>query len=225
MEIMENTYKITGGIYLVLDPAMDKATLLNKLASALTAGIQAVQLWNHWQPDADKLRLIESIGPLCRLHGVPLFINDDWELLKQAPALQGVHFDSIPADFEAIKAAVGRPFMAGITCSDNLDRVIWAEANRLDYVSFCSMFPSSSAGSCDIVMPATVRQARELTPIPIFVAGGITPQNIIYLKQETPFDGIAVISGILSAVDPQQKVKEFKNALSIHPIQHATQNN
>jgi thiamine-phosphate pyrophosphorylase len=225
MEIMENTYKIAGGIYLVLNPAMDKATLLNKLALALTAGIQAVQLWNHWQPSADKLSLIESIGPLCRLHGVPLFINEDWELLKQSPALQGVHFDGIPDNFEAIKTAVGRPFMAGITCSGNLDTVTWAEANRLDYVSFCSMFPSSSAGSCDIVMPATVRQARTLTSMPIFVAGGITPENMIALKQETPFDGVAVISGIMSAADPKQKVKEFKNALSINPTQHATQNN
>lgn len=217
--------KITGGIYLVLDPAMDKATLLNKLASALMAGIQVVQLWNHWQPGADKLSLIESIGPLCRLHRVPLLINEDWELLSQSPALQGVHFDSIPKNYEAIKAQTGRPFIAGITCSGNLDSVIWAQAMALDYVSFCSMFPSSSAGSCDIVMPATVRQARALTPMPIFVAGGITPQNMIALKQEISFDGVAVISGILSAADPQQKVKEFKNALSIKPTQHATQNN
>ena len=74
-------------------------------------------------------------------------------------------------------------------------------------------------------MPATVKRARLLTGMPIFVAGGITPQNIPGLKKLTPFDGVAVISGILSAEDPEQKVKEFKNALSINPTQHATENN
>jgi thiamine-phosphate pyrophosphorylase len=55
-----------------------------------------------------------------------------------------------------------------------------------------------------------------MTDLPIFVAGGISPQNIIKLKKETPFNGVAVISGILNAVNPQQKVKEYKDAL-LHP--------
>ena len=79
----------------------------------------------------------------------------------------------------------------------------------------CAMFPSPSAGSCDIVMPQTVKQARGMTGMPIFVSGGITPENIQLLKKETPFDGVAVISGILSAAHPQQKVKEYKDALGI----------
>jgi len=212
---MEHTYKITGGIYLVLNPAMDQNLLLAKLAAALTGGIQVVQIWNNWQPDANKLALVEAIASLCLPYHVPLLINEDWELLTRCPHLQGVHFDSIPADLVTIKAAIGRPFLTGITCPGNLDTVTWADANGLDYVSFCSMFPSASAGDCSIVMPATVRQARAITSIPLFVSGGITPENLVLLKKEIPFDGVAVISGILSAPHPEEKVKQYQHALGI----------
>jgi thiamine-phosphate pyrophosphorylase len=214
MEIMETTSQITGGIYLVLDPAMNQGLLLAKLAAALTGGLQVVQIWNNWLPGADKLKLIEAIAILCQPYNVPLLINEDWQLLAQSPYLQGVHFDNIPAEFNVIKAAVGKPFLAGITCSGSLDTVIWANENHLDYISFCAMFPSPSAGNCDIVMPATVRQARNITTMPIFVSGGITPENISLLKMETPFNGVAVISGILSADHPQQKVQLYKDALA-----------
>lgn len=213
---MDATLKITGGIYLVLDPAMDKIRLLNKLSAALATGIQVVQIWNNWPEGADKLGWIEDVAELCKFRQVPLLINEDWDLLTRSSHLQGVHFDHIPASFDSIKQTVGRPFLTGITCSGDLQTVVWANTHHCDYISFCAMFPSASVQSCDIVMPATVRQARTLTPIPLFVSGGITPENIVSLRKETPFDGVAVISGILSAEDPQQKVQQYKDALGIN---------
>lgn len=211
---MEHPHNITGGVYLVLDPTMDKDFLIKKLSAAAEAGLQVVQIWDNWLPGTDKLELIKALAGVCRPYQIPLFINEDWHLLAESPFLDGVHFDQIPADFTVIKHTIGKPFLAGITCSGNLDIVLWADTNGLDYVSFCAMFPSPSAGSCDIVMPATVRQARSITKLPLFVSGGITVQNIAQLKKETSFDGVAVISGILSADDPHQKVKQYNNALS-----------
>ncbi len=213
MEIT-NHKKITGGVYLVIDSAMDRPLLLSRLASALEGKLEAVQLWNHWTPGDDKLECINAVGELCRKHNVPLLIDNDWQMLSQSPYLNGVHFDTIPADYASIKEKVGRPFIAGITCSGNLDVVRWADAQQLDYVSFCAMFPSPSAGSCDIVMPTTVRQAKSMTKLPLFVSGGITPVNMVMLRKQTPFDGVAVISGIMSAQDPLSKVRLYQNALT-----------
>jgi thiamine-phosphate pyrophosphorylase len=221
---MKTSPKITGGVYLVLNPAMELNLLLQKLADALKGGIQVVQIWNNWPAGADKLSWIAHIAGLCRFHRVPLLINEEWQLLQTSPFLEGVHFDNIPHDFDAIKASIGKPFMAGITCSGNLDDIAWADEHGLDYVSFCAMFPSASAGSCTIVMPATVRQAKKMTTIPIFVSGGITPENMITLKKQTPFDGVAVISGLLSAENPEQKVKEYHQALNSKIEQHETEN-
>jgi len=215
---MRNDQKIIGGVYLVVDPSINRMLLLSKLAAALKAGIAAVQIWNNWDPGADKQSCISDVAHLCRTYQVPLLIDNHWQMLLESPELDGVHFDHLPQDYAEIQKKVARPFITGITCSGNLAVVHWAEVNKLDYISFCAMFPSTSAGSCAIVMPTTVKAARTLTDLPIFVSGGITAENIPSLRKLTPFDGVAVISGIMSAADPYLKVKHYQQALelSIH---------
>jgi thiamine-phosphate pyrophosphorylase len=214
---MRNTNQraIGGGIYLVIDPAMDEELLLDKLASALRGGLQAVQLWDNWALSANKHDLINKTGELCHRFNVPLLINNDRQLLIENPLLNGIHFDTIPSDIAFLKAQTGREFITGITCSDDLEPVIFANENAFDYVSFCAMFPSPSAGSCSIVMPETVRLAKTLTTLPLFVSGGITPTNAGLLKAIVPFDGIAVISGIMNADSPEEVIKQYKDAAGI----------
>lgn len=91
--------------------------------------------------------------------------------------------------------------------------------NRLDYLSFCSMFPSVTANSCELVKIETVQAARAMTGMPIFLAGGITPDNLDRFSG-TGMNGVAVISGIMNAEDPQHKARYYKQAL--HHLQQKT---
>ncbi|WDF57372.1 thiamine phosphate synthase [Mucilaginibacter sp. KACC 22063] len=211
---MSNKQMITGGVYLVIDPGMESSLLLSKLSDALKGGLQAVQIWDHWLTGADKKLFIHAVAKLCSVYNVPLLIDNNWQLMMESPELDGVHFDGIPEDYDLIRNKVEKDFIAGITCSGDLDIVKWANEKRLNYVSFCAMFPSPSAGSCDIVMPSTVRQAKTMTDLPLFVSGGITPENTADLRKLITFDGVAVISGIMTADDPYLKVKQYKNALT-----------
>ncbi|PAU94579.1 thiamine phosphate synthase [Aliifodinibius salipaludis] len=203
-----------NGLYLVVDPSMDHEVLLKKIEESLKGGIEILQIWNHW-PDGmseyDKEQLITYIIEMAGKYGVPVLINDDWELLQNTD-LAGVHFDSIPDDIDKIRQKVGRDFIAGITCSNDLEVVKWAEENSFDYVSFCAMYPSPSVGSCEIVRPETVRKAREVTDIPLFLSGGITPEKIDGLEG-LEFNGVAVISGILSDDEPKEKARNYNQAL------------
>lgn len=206
---------ITGGVYLVLDPSMDRATLLHKLKEALEGGVRVLQVWNNWPDSFDlpaKQDLIRTIHAVASAYNVPLLINEEWELLKDTE-LAGVHFDNIPGDYEAIKAKVNRDFVCGITCGNDLEVIRWAEQNQLDYVSFCAMFPSNSAGSCEIVSPDTVKKAREITHIPFFLSGGVTTENISSLG-DLNFAGVAVISGILNSESPQKSTSDYIQALN-----------
>jgi thiamine-phosphate pyrophosphorylase len=90
-----------------------------------------------------------------------------------------------------------------------LKRLKWAETVGADYVSFCSIFQTPSATQCDIVPIETVRAAKSRTTLPVFAAGGITPKNA-HLVLEAGADGIAVISAILKAKDPEQAAKSLK---------------
>lgn len=203
--------KITGGIYLVLDPAMDTSELFSKLQQAITGGLGTIQIWDHWQAGANKKAIISQIKELAHERQIPVLINNNWELLEECD-LDGIHLDQPASDLEARKAALGRECLVGLTCGNELERVEWAIANKLDYISFCSMFPSASAGACELVSPYTVKKARQMTSMPLFVAGGISLQNIDQLKP-TGMDGVAVISSVLKAENPAEVVANFREKL------------
>ncbi len=206
-------YTIAGGIYLVIDPAMESSFLFHQLQKALTSNkITVVQIWNHWKNVPDKPAVIEKICEMVHGYQIPVMMNADWELLKVFP-LDGVHFDAQPDDLDLIRSSIGRPFLTGVTVSNHLDLVKWADAQQMDYISFCSVFPSSSAGSCELVSTQTLQKARQLTPLPIFVSGGITPENLHQLPADA-FDGIAVISGIMKQSAPETSANNYYKALS-----------
>lgn len=207
MEINMEKYKITGGIYLVIDPTMPLQELLQKLKEVLREKICAVQIWDNWRNVFNKEKIIIDICELCHKHEIPILINNSWELLNTMP-LDGIHFDTIPKNYNQIKHTLKESFIAGITCNNDLSIIKWANENELDYISFCSIFPSTTSNSCDLVSFGTIRHAREITTLPIFLAGGIRLDNM-YKLQELDFDGVAVISGIMNAGQPAQTTKEY----------------
>ncbi|MGN7786633.1 thiamine phosphate synthase [Niabella sp. 22666] len=203
--------KIQGGVYLIIDPSTDQDVLLSTLKEMVREKIAAVQIWDNFSPDTDQPVLIEQVLRLCHLQNIPVLINNQWELLKTMN-LDGVHFDKAPRNIVQLKQQIGREVIAGITCNNDLSAVKWADENRLDYISFCSMFPSSTANSCDLVSFDTVRKAKEITDIPIFLAGGINPENLPSLSGLN-YSGIAVVSGIMSAANPLAELKRYQKRI------------
>lgn len=211
---MSAKYNIRGGVYLVVDPAMEQAELFAKVGDALAGGVRVLQVWNNWPTHfkrSDKASLLASLIQMAASYFVPVLINEEWELLKYT-ALAGVHFDKVPENFPVIKAQLGEGVMYGITCSNNLEVIQWASQNQFDYVSFCSIFPSASAGACELVKPETIKEARKLTSMPFFLSGGITTENMASLKG-LEFNGVAVISGILHADSAQASAAAYQQAL------------
>ena len=203
--------KIKSGLYLVVDPGLQLDVLLTKITAAIEGGVSVVQVWNHWNEEQDKQAVVNAICAVAHAYNIPVLINEAWELLHTT-ALDGVHFDALPDNLNAIRQAIQRPLIMGITCGNDLTRIHWANDNGCDYISFCSMFPSASAGACEIVQRETVLQARAITGLPIFLAGGITASNLPQLAG-TGFNGVALISAILHADDPQTAAAHFTTQL------------
>jgi thiamine-phosphate pyrophosphorylase len=204
--------KIGKGVYLVIDPSMTEVTLLDKLERVLSGSMAALQIWDNYPENEPSLALIEKICALCHSQDVPVFLNNRWEYICKTPA-DGVHFDGIPTDFNAIRKALPATTLFGLTCNNDLEDIKWAEANHLDYISFCSVFPSSTSNSCELVRFETIQKASEITSMPVFLAGGIRPDNLGKLSN-LRFSGIAVVSGIMSAEDPQQALIQYNNKLN-----------
>jgi thiamine-phosphate pyrophosphorylase len=182
--------------------------LVDIIEKSLKGGVDLLQLW---KPGGDSLEIRELAAELLNLakdYGVHLLINNDLQLAKAVEA-DGVHFDGYDVTPPDARKALSEQSIVGYTVGNDLSWIEWAEAGGADYVSFCSVFPSSSANQCEIIPLRTLRSAKAMTDMPVFASGGITLSNA-HLVLETGVDGIAVISAILKATDPRQAAESFK---------------
>ncbi|HLR36912.1 MAG TPA: thiamine phosphate synthase [Chitinophagaceae bacterium] len=204
---MNNKKHILSGLYLVLDPAMNEEMLFKRLELVLAKEVAAIQIWDHFRTNQDEEALIQQICDLSAPYDVPVLINNKWQHLKHT-SLAGVHFDSIPKNIKEMKAEINRDIMIGLTCGNDLKMVRWAAEYELDYISFCSMFPSVSVSSCEIVTFETVKKARAIFKNSLFLAGGIYPGNLACLR-ELQYDGIAVVSGVMGSENPVSSIHQY----------------
>ena len=212
MEVKADKKSIESGIYVVIDPSMEEHVLFNKLQIILTKEIAAIQIWDNFKNEQNIGALIHKIHFLCAQHQTPVLINNQWEFLKETE-LDGVHFDTTPNNLDDIRRQIHRDFIFGLTCGNDLDDVRWAAKHNIDYISFCSMFSSSSVDNCEIVAHETVEEASLIFNKPLFLAGGIYPKNMNRLDR-LKYSGIAVISGIMNSEHPDRAIDDYYENLN-----------
>jgi len=192
------------GLYVVVAPD----TPLEKVEKALRGGADIVQIWLGAQANPAWARQVLACA---RRYQVPVLVNNDVALAAEIGA-DGVHIDGDRPTPQEIRRALGPQALVGVTCGNQLEKVRWAERGGANYISFCSIFPSSSVEECEIVPLETVKRAKRLVKIPVFASGGITLQNAPQVLAAGA-DGLALISAIFSAPDPEQAARRFKQLL------------
>jgi len=196
------------GLCLVVDPSMPHHRLLDIVEKSLKGGVDVLQLWKPRKNSQEIRGLARELLILVNDYDVPVIINNDIELAKDVEA-DGVHLDGYDVTPSDARKLLNEQSIVGYTVGNDLKWIKWAETVGADYVSFCSVFPSTSANQCEIIPLRTLRSAKSVTHIPVFASGGITLSNV-HLVLEAGVDGIAVISAILKASDPRQAAKSFK---------------
>jgi thiamine-phosphate pyrophosphorylase len=199
------------GLCLVVDSSMPHRRLLDIVEKSLKGGVDLLQLWKPRRNSLEIRELARELLNLANDYGVPLIINNDIELAKDVEA-DGVHFDGYDVTPSDARKLLNEQSIVGYTVGNDLTWIKWAVTVDADYVSFCSVFPSTSAIRCEVVPLRTLRSAKSATRLPVFASGGITLSNV-HLVLEAGVDGIAVISAILKASDPEQAAKSFKEII------------
>lgn len=204
--------KIGNGVYVVVDPARDPAQVIRHLAPLRGETLAAVQIWDNPDVELVSSSLIEGLVELFSETATPVLINNHWEILADY-GLDGVHFDALPEDWERMRERIARPFIKGLTLQNDLSPLAEFARLNVDYLSFCALFPSATAGQCEIVRMETVEKCRQLTTKPIFLSGGIDVETIPAIRH-LPANGVAVVSAIMDAEDPAERVRLLTNLLT-----------
>jgi thiamine-phosphate pyrophosphorylase len=216
--------KIKGGLYFVVDinsvKKLGEGKVLEIVEKAIEGGVDVIQIWaqrEEWELEFEKLcEIIRKIIEVAHKKEVPVLIANDLELCALVNA-DGVHLDGyeIPNESVAkIKSKIGFGKIVGVTCGNDVRKIEWARENAVDYISFCSVFPSSSVDSCEIVPLEMIGKAKEILGegVPVFASGGITVENVDDVLKAGA-DGVAVVSGIMKADDPRQASENFKRKI------------
>lgn len=187
------------GLYAITPDEPDTARLLARVAPVLDAGATLLQYRNKAAPAALRRAQLRALLPVCRAHGVPLIVNDDWRLAAESGA-DGAHLGGDDGDLREARAALGDTALLGASCYDTLERARRAVDAGADYVAFGAFFPSGTKPAACRAHPQLLAEAARFR-VPRVAIGGITPANARTLV-DAGADLIAVIGGLFDAPDP-----------------------
>ncbi len=199
---------LRSGLYLLTPDERDTARLLDRVGAVIDQA-SLLQYRNKLADAALARTQVAALIPLCRAHGVPLLVNDDWRMAA-AEGADGAHLGKDDGDLAAARATLGAQAILGASCYDSLARADAAAAAGASYVAFGACFPSPTKPDARRVAPGVLRDARRLG-LPVVAIGGITPDNARSVV-EAGADLLAVISGVFDAHDPAAAARRYLHA-------------
>lgn len=185
--------------------------LVETVAAALQGGVRAVQLREKDLSPRELLPLALELRALSRRFGARLLINDRIDI-AQAVEADGVHLAGSSLPTAIARRLLGPSALIGLS-THHLDEVLSAARDGADFVTFGPIYPTpSKAAYGPPVGLDALRSACAAAPLPIFALGGIKSSHIPQL-QSAGAAGIALISAIISAVDPQAAAENLSQQL------------
>ncbi|OLT38922.1 thiamine-phosphate diphosphorylase [Serinicoccus sp. CNJ-927] len=200
-------------LYLVTDTGMTRRHgLSTTIRAAVAGGATVVQLRD---PDASDEEFV-ALGLLARraLDGArsaaPLIVNDRVHLAERIGA-DGAHVGQSDLAPEAARAMLGDTAYLGLSCTSAEQVRAAAElpAGTVDYLGLGPVWATPS--KVDHATPVGVDGLAELVAaatLPSVAIGGIDAARAAAVLA-TGVDGLAVVSGICSADDPQVAARDL----------------
>ena len=196
-------------VYLVTDSALCKGRPLTEVVkAAVEGGVSCVQLREKTMGTRDFLDLALAIKQVLLPYRVPLVINDRIDVALACGA-EGVHLGQ--SDMPVTHARRLLPAHVFIGWSvENMDHVQQAAQLPVDYLGVSPVFATPT--KTDTAPPwglEGLRRVKQMTSLPLVAIGGIHAGNALPLLQAGA-EGLAVVSAICSADNPQQAAAQLK---------------
>ena len=198
-------------LYVILDRAAARGRdLLTILDATLAGGCRLVQLREKEWPSGRLLPMAERLRDRCRAAGATFVVNDRLDLALALGA-DGVHLgqDDLPP---AAARPLLRPGMILGLSTHSLEQARAAQAAGAGYVAVGSMFPTGTKPDFQLVGPELIGKLRGEISVPLIGIGGITHDNVAQVIHAGA-DGVAVISAVCAAPDPEAATRRFLGAI------------
>ncbi len=202
-------------LYLVTDrPLAGGRDLVGIVGRALVGGVTCVQLREKEADSRTFFELALEVRRLTRAAGAAFIVNDRVDLALAVDA-DGVHVghQDLPADIA--RRLLGSERILGVTAATP-DEARAAVAQGADYLGCNAVFATPT--KTDTGTPLGVSGLSTLvasSTVPVVAIGGIKAAN----AAEVLFSGvagIAVVSAIVAAADPEGAARELRRIVEAH---------
>ena len=205
------TRRLDPTLYLVTDPELARGRkLTDVVAAAVRGGVTLVQLRDKHAEGRALLETARALKAVLDPHGVPLLVNDRADVAHAAGA--GCHVGQSDLPAAAARAILGPDAILGLSI-DALEQARAGDAALVDYVAYGPF--AATATKTDAGGPVGtdgLAAARRLTGLPLIAIGGIGAQNVAAAVR-AGVDGIAVVSAIMAAADPEAASRALRTAI------------
>lgn len=196
-------------LYLATDRNLSQGrATVDIVRAAVAGGVTCVQLREKNCGTREFVDEARTVRALLTGTGVPLIINDRIDVALAVGA-DGVHLGQTDMHIADARRIVGRSMLIGIS-AECPDDAIRAEAQGADYVGISPVFATLT--KTDTAPPLGlngVRAIRAAVSIPLVGIGGVGSANAAQVIH-AGCDGVAVVSAIVSALDPKRAAAELK---------------
>ena len=200
------------GLYLVTDEALSRGRPTAEIvAAAIRGGADAIQLRAKDVPLREAAAIGRALRELTRAAGVLFIVNDRADLALALDA-DGVHVgqDDLPADLARL--VVGPDRIVGVSAA-TVEEARNARAMGADYLGVGAIYGTatkSDAGAAIGTDP--IGAIRAAVGLPVVGIGGIGARNAAEVIAAGA-DGVAVVSAIVAADDPEAAARAVKAAV------------
>ncbi|VFQ44939.1 thiamine phosphate synthase [Desulfoluna butyratoxydans] len=199
-------------LYLVTDRSLSRGrSTLEVVRSAVSGGVTCVQLREKEASTRTFIEEARAIKVLLDDKGIPLIINDRVDVALAVGAA-GVHLGQSDMHIRDARRLLPPEALIGIS-AESLEDALAAERGGADYIGVSPVFATPT--KTDTALPLGldgVRKIRSAVGIPVVGIGGIGLANAAEVMMAGA-DGIAVVSAIVAADDPQKAAKALKKKI------------
>jgi thiamine-phosphate pyrophosphorylase len=181
--------------------------LIDVVGAAVAGGVTMVQLREKTATTRTFLEEARALKALLAPLGVPLLINDRIDIALAVDA-DGVHVGQSDMPVEQARALLGSGRVIGLSIT-NETQMAREDAGRADYLGVGPLYLQQT--KADASTPLGVegfRALRERTRLPVMAIGGLKADNSAPVIAAGA-DGLAIVSGIVSADDPRAAAARF----------------
>lgn len=208
---MEKKIELHGLFVITMRRNLSDEELLEKIQGTLDGGAQLLELREKNLPHKSLVKFAEKVKRLTEKYKVPLIINDAPEVALESGA-NGVHLGEHDPPITEARKILGSHAIIGASAYNSIQRALKCEAEGADYIAMSSPFPSISKPLKKLTPPEIIRETKKRLKIPLFVIGGITPENLGEIMK-LGVDGIAVMSGIFNEKDTERATRKYREAM------------